>query len=281
MDRKNCRAKTDSTGVCKKIYKAVAANPTIRAIHSKSGRSRSPMGAITDPNQTGVQTTDNTAKTNVTLPKPVSQTKKPTAVNVHIQDHVDDVASNVELVLPQSEKHKPTNASGHGQMNKVASKKEAKPAVSSLMEEKLKQEKAAASNIIEIQGHGQGINIPPNVEPAKPHHISVQQEQPKPKFQAASILKTMSTKSHQPNLHDKGDQQGKKPEHSTVNNKFSDYITSIKNKMRTPSNVGGETKNAMPFTRLATRRDSFNNRVVNYINRARKNIRTKSNVGDV
>ncbi|KAL7151336.1 hypothetical protein ABFS83_04G023900 [Erythranthe nasuta] len=66
------------------------------------------------------------------------------------------------------------------------------------------------------------------------------------------------------NRHD----QGKKTERTKANDdKFSDYITRVKNKMKSSaSNVGGG--------KSATRRDSFNNKVSNYINRAKFKIRT-------
>lgn len=313
MEKENCQVDADSTAVCEKIYSAVAGNHVFKAIHGKSGRSQSPMAAITDTNQPGIQTTKTVAKTNVPAPlqkpvahqkagfpgevnipielgpsmatqgkekmpiqnsnrvtispvkidpsghsttkkdtpKPVSQ--KPTTVIVHIEGHLDDV------VLPEAEKLKATIASGNGQFNKVAPKKEAKP------------EKASSPNIIVIQGHGQGINAP---------QMSKQEEEAKPKVHAAAIAKTLSTKNDQPTVQNKGDQEGKKSDHSTVNDKFSNYITRVRNKMRTPSNVTEESLNASQYPRLATRQDSFNDKVVNYITRARKNIRTTSNVGD-
>lgn len=60
----------------------------------------------------------------------------------------------------------------------------------------------------------------------------------------------------------------KKVEASKSNEKFSDYIRKVKNKMRTASNVGAAG--------TATRRDSFNDKVTNYINRAKVKIRTTS-----
>ncbi|KAG8373825.1 hypothetical protein BUALT_Bualt11G0065500 [Buddleja alternifolia] len=73
-----------------------------------------------------------------------------------------------------------------------------------------------------------------------------------------SDAKTKSTK-------DDGVDEGKD------NDKFTDYITKVKDKMRSVSNVG----------RSATRRDSFNDKVSNYINRAGIKIRTTTtNIGD-
>nr|XP_027113994.1 uncharacterized protein LOC113732435 isoform X2 [Coffea arabica] len=108
------------------------------------------------------------------------------------------------------------------------------------MEEKLKQQKTASASIIVIQGLGQGIIAPPPC----PSRTSSKEEQKKPRARAAA-----------------GDQEGKQPEHSsTASDVFSDYITGVKNKTRTPSNVSEETVNASQFARLATRRDSFNDK---------------------
>lgn len=305
MEKENCQANADSTGVCKKVYSAVAANPAFRAIHRKSRRSPSPMAVIsTDPNQPGVGRTDNAAKTNVLDPlkKPVEagpggvhipiefgpsvvpeekvKTAKPPP---SVQSSGRATISPAKIAPPGHSKTKEDTSIpvSHGRLSEVASKKEAKPAVSPLMEEKLKQEKTASPSIIAIQGPGQVIIAPPTVEPARPSPASLpQEEQRKPKAHAAAVTKTLSTKIDHPNLHYQGDQEDKKPEHSTVSDKFSDYLTRVKNKMRTPSNVSEGTVNTSPFTRLATRRDSFNDKVAGYINRARKGIRTTSNVGD-
>ncbi|KAL3517537.1 hypothetical protein ACH5RR_020126 [Cinchona calisaya] len=241
MEKVNGQANADSTRVCKKLYNAVAANPAFRAIHRKSSRSYSPVAAITDTNQHGVQTTLTAAKTNVLDPlkKPVAQhkedcnvevhilmelgppsnvpkqkekmvkpTAKPTTVIVHIEGHDNDVAlaPKGELKLPQPEKLK-LNESDQGQLNKFASKKE----------------KVDSPNIIAIQGHDQKINAPPKID--------------------------------QPKVHNRGDQQ--EGHHSTANTIFSDYITRVKDKFGTSSNLGEETLNTSPFTRLATRRDTF------------------------
>ncbi|KAI3449592.1 hypothetical protein Pfo_006257 [Paulownia fortunei] len=85
-----------------------------------------------------------------------------------------------------------------------------------------------------------------------------------------SAAKTKSLKDDVP-MHQKRD-EGKKMELSNSNDKFSDYITKVKDKMRTASNVGA--------AKSATRRDSFNDKISNYINRAKIKIRTTTNVGD-
>ncbi|KAK4418236.1 hypothetical protein Salat_2236300 [Sesamum alatum] len=72
----------------------------------------------------------------------------------------------------------------------------------------------------------------------------------------------------------------KKVEGSKSNEKFSDYIRKVKDKMRTASNVGAAASSAAAAARTSTRRDSFNDKVVNYINRAKIKIRTTTSVGD-
>ncbi|EYU46627.1 hypothetical protein ABFS82_04G024200 [Erythranthe guttata] len=78
--------------------------------------------------------------------------------------------------------------------------------------------------------------------------------------------------------HNKHDQVKKTERTKANDDKFSDYITRVKDKMKSSaSNVGGR--------KSATRRDSFNDKVSSYINRAKFKIRTtttmtKTNVED-
>ncbi|CAI9785648.1 unnamed protein product [Fraxinus pennsylvanica] len=75
----------------------------------------------------------------------------------------------------------------------------------------------------------------------------------------------------------------KKIEPKKTNDKFSDYIDSVKNKMRTVSTVvgGGSGSGSggagVGVGRTATRRDSFNNKVSSYIKKTKMKIRTTAN----
>ncbi|PIN07687.1 hypothetical protein CDL12_19734 [Handroanthus impetiginosus] len=87
----------------------------------------------------------------------------------------------------------------------------------------------------------------------------------KPSFKV-STAKAKSSKD------DVGVQHEVKLERTKTNDKFSDYVKKVKDRMRKPSNVG--------VVRTPTKRDSFNDKVSNYINRAKIKIRTTTDVGD-
>ncbi|KAL7112821.1 hypothetical protein ACP275_04G025100 [Erythranthe tilingii] len=117
--------------------------------------------------------------------------------------------------------------------------------------------------------------IPVNFEhsPSSPTTVSAQKTKNVTFFSSPNFAtREVAILGGDHNRHD----QGKKTERTKANDdKFSDYITRVKDKMKaSASSVGGG--------KSATRRDSFNDKVSNYINRAKFKIRrtTTTNVED-
>lgn len=306
-------AAKDSTGVCEKIYNAVAGNHAFRAIHRKSGHAQSSIVSNSkDSNQLALhQNPGDAGITRVSVPaKATVAQQKAGRDRVSIEIHLEPpmLTKEEEITakpLLSSQKSGgatispcKTESSGHSVRKGDAAKsttvfvhihgheaevtpKQSKPAFSSFQEGKIKQERAASPNIIVIQGRCQGSNVSPEAEPKKTvTHIPVEGVEANPK---SAVPKTMSKKVDHiihPDKSDNGESKNADHQVPAATDRFSDYIAQVKNKMRTLSNSGEQKENARPAARSATRRDSFDDRVANYINRTRKSIRTPSNVGD-
>ncbi|KAG8389387.1 hypothetical protein BUALT_Bualt02G0223900 [Buddleja alternifolia] len=122
------------------------------------------------------------------------------------------------------------------------------------------EKEASSSNpkreTITFYGQGKGQK---DAKPLASPRGNVEKVETKPS-DLVSAAKTKSTKD-----------DGVDEDEVKENDKFTDYITKVKDKMRNVSNVG----------RSATRRDSFNDKISSYINRARIKMRTTTtNVGD-
>ncbi|CAI9107921.1 OLC1v1007404C1 [Oldenlandia corymbosa var. corymbosa] len=258
----------DSTGVCEKIFNAVA------GFHRKSGRSQiTVVTNVADSNQLTLQNADKPAITLVSVPpKETFVQQKSGSPLVDVQIHsgtprneggvfrpskTENSAAKSATVFVHIEGHDQGKfASGHDQLNKVALSNGSKPPVHSSLGKKSDQERAVSPNIVVVQGRGgQGIYVTPE---------KAVQNIPKP-----VPVKTTSKKMEHP--------ESKKAEQGDI---YSNYISEVKNRMRTPSDISDHHENVRQATRSATRRDSFNDRVAKYINRARNNFRTTSNVGD-
>ncbi|CAA2935103.1 polycomb group Pc-like [Olea europaea subsp. europaea] len=245
----------NSKGVCEKIYNAVSGGRKIRLI---SHQDQGTLSRETAP-KSRVQNTDN--------PKKDSPPKKPVFLNQPSPTMIPiESESSIRPSTMKQNENMQTTAKSAGKDDDTKRVSEI-----SVQEIVISGECRGVKGKMEGKTHGQVEKVP-SMKDKLPIRASMKGKT-KLKEKMASIVKTKSTKDKA--TQEKGDED-EKIESRKTNDKFSDYINHVKNKMRTVLSVGGGRgggDGGAQVGRTATRRDSFKDKVSSFITRAKMKIR--------